>query len=161
MRKKIQDLKNKKGFTLIELIVVIAVLGILVLLAAPKFLGYTKDANVAALQADAKTLSNAAIVEYVDSEKSGTAVWPVDSATTAEEITIGTETIKVQAFDESIMDNVNSLKGEIGDYALVVDGDREGEVIYVKKDASNGYAGVPDRDGNLHYGVDLEVPKAP
>lgn len=46
--------KRKKGFTLIELIVVIAVLGILVLLAAPKFLGYVEEAKLAQIKNDSK-----------------------------------------------------------------------------------------------------------
>jgi len=69
MKKIMKNKKNKKGFTLIELIVVMAVIGILVLLAAPKFLGYTKDANVTAMQADAKILSNAALMYNIDNEK--------------------------------------------------------------------------------------------
>lgn len=35
-------IKNNKGFTLLELIAVMTVLGILVLLAAPKYIGYTQ-----------------------------------------------------------------------------------------------------------------------
>lgn len=45
---------NKKGFTLIELIVIIAVLGILVLLAAPKFIGYIERAKLVQIQNDSK-----------------------------------------------------------------------------------------------------------
>jgi prepilin-type N-terminal cleavage/methylation domain-containing protein len=40
-----QRLKNKKGFTLIELIVVIAILGILALIAIPRFAGFTERAR--------------------------------------------------------------------------------------------------------------------
>lgn len=47
-------MKNKKGFTLIELIVVIAILGILVLLATPKFIGYVEDAKLAQIKNDVK-----------------------------------------------------------------------------------------------------------
>ena len=43
--------KNSSGFTLIELIVVIVILGVLSVTAAPKFMNFTTDANVAALQA--------------------------------------------------------------------------------------------------------------
>lgn len=39
-------MKNKKGFTLIELIVVIAILGILALFLVPQFMGYANDAKL-------------------------------------------------------------------------------------------------------------------
>lgn len=45
-------MKNRKGFTLIELIVVIAILGILALFLVPSFLGYTKDAQKATCDAN-------------------------------------------------------------------------------------------------------------
>lgn len=45
-------MKNKKGFTLIELIVVIAILGILALLLVPSFIGYADDAQKATCDAN-------------------------------------------------------------------------------------------------------------
>lgn len=42
-------MKNKKGFTLIELVVVIVILGILAVTAAPKFLNIQRDARIASL----------------------------------------------------------------------------------------------------------------
>ncbi|CAH0534471.1 hypothetical protein VST7929_02404 [Vibrio stylophorae] len=43
-------MKKQAGFTLIELVVVIVILGILAVTAAPKFLGMQEDARGAALQ---------------------------------------------------------------------------------------------------------------
>lgn len=60
------NLKNKKGFTLIELIVVIAILGILMLFLVPSFMGYAKDAKTQVLRANTRTVwtaVNAAIVK--------------------------------------------------------------------------------------------------
>jgi len=151
MKKMLQSLKGKKGqkgFTLIELLVVIAILAILVLLAAPRFLGYTKDANVATMQADAKVLSNAALVYNIENDTT----WPVaEGASTVATLTqTGGDTIKVVAIDETkIASQIQNLKGDIADYGIVVDdtSDNAGSVYHL--------TGVDDRDGDKHFGVNL------
>ena len=42
-------LKSRKGFTVIELVVVIVVLGVLAVIAAPRFLNLSSDAQIASL----------------------------------------------------------------------------------------------------------------
>jgi prepilin-type N-terminal cleavage/methylation domain-containing protein len=72
-------LKNKKkGFTLIELIVVMAILAILVALGAPRFIGYTKDSQVTAQAADAKIIEQAAYQYAIDNDDN----WPVGAPLT-------------------------------------------------------------------------------
>lgn len=53
---------NKKGFTLVELIVVIAIIAILALILIPAITGYTKKADEAALQSSARALHTKAVM---------------------------------------------------------------------------------------------------
>lgn len=60
LQKEIQTNK-KKGFTLVELIVVVAILGILAAITIPRFSQYTENAKQVALDADAADVYHALV----------------------------------------------------------------------------------------------------
>ena len=62
--------KNKKGFTLVELVVVIAILGILAGIAIPRFMDATASARGSKIVADMRTVDSAIMMYYA---KVGTA----------------------------------------------------------------------------------------
>lgn len=59
---------NKKGFTLIEVLVVVLIIGILAALAAPNILGRIEQSRITSDKAMAKTLENAVASYLVDKD---------------------------------------------------------------------------------------------
>lgn len=138
-------MNDNKAFTLIELIVVMAIIAILVLLAAPSFLNYTKDAKVTAMKQDAKVLSDAAEMYYTDKEK-----WPVGELVSTHGIG-GVD--KLYKLDESeIKNSIKNIKNEFSDYGLVIDGVNQGKVFHLE--------GIEGKDNIIEHGNELAPNKS-
>ena len=69
MLHKFQINHSRKGFTLIELMIVVAIIGILAAIAIPQFAGYRRRGQNAAAQSALKNLATAQESYYIDQNK--------------------------------------------------------------------------------------------
>jgi prepilin-type N-terminal cleavage/methylation domain-containing protein len=72
---------NQKGFTIMELVVVIIILGVLVAIALPRYFALADDAQKAACLANMKSIEAAIMMEYSDQLLGGAAVTLADIVT--------------------------------------------------------------------------------
>jgi type IV pilus assembly protein PilA len=63
--------KSQKGFTLVELVVVIAIIGVLAAILVPSMLNYVKKSRLKTANSNAKTAYNAAAEYIADQETKG------------------------------------------------------------------------------------------
>jgi prepilin-type N-terminal cleavage/methylation domain-containing protein len=102
----INNLKNRKGFTLIELIVVLAVLAIIMAIAVPRFMGVRESA---ALDSDISTI--ASVAKLVELEFVRQNITEVTNNKTADDLGINVEELIVGNFANGLNFQSEELKG--------------------------------------------------
>lgn len=102
--------ENKKGFTLAELLVVVAIVGILVAISIPVFTAQLSKARLATNQANIRAAKAAAVAEYLSEEKEGTVTYDYNTTSgKVEKVTTGSASV------EKDLDSTTGTKEVTGD----------------------------------------------
>lgn len=130
MISKIRSLKDKKGFTLVELIVVLVILAILAALLIPALTGYIDKANKEKVVAETRMVVMAAqtvISEKYGSDKLGATTEALDSAKLLAEI----KTLSEAKTGWTITVTVSKDTGKVGQVKSVALWDGSYGCVYV------------------------------
>ncbi|MCG6533697.1 MAG: type II secretion system GspH family protein [Syntrophales bacterium LBB04] len=113
MINKLANMKNKKGFTLLELMIVIAIISILATIAIPQFSGYRKRAYMTATKSDVKN-AHIALQNYISEH--ATVVIPAVSATGPTTLGAPYASARVSANVTVAVDTDGSVTGTHAEY---------------------------------------------
>ena len=129
-------MKKQQGFTLIELVVVIVILGILAVTAAPKFMNLQNDARTATLEGLKGSIQGAAGIVYGKAAIKGVEANPTGSVSDAGQ-TIKTVYGYPAATSAGIGQAIVGLEGDNADWAETTTKASDGSIAYTIKNQAD------------------------
>ncbi len=136
----IKALQNKKGFTLIELMIVVAIIGILAAIAIPQYIKYVKRSRTAEALDHVKMVYNALADWYANPDLGNGTFLPAGAAFTQDDSAPGTHFFSQHFPAEAAWIDSGDKSYEPYFYSSVIDPIGGGSIPFVRASARNNDA---------------------